>query len=170
MYSAVPLPGLCTKREKGTSAPDTMCTAAQQAKLLHRINRRSLFLTVQASIWCRCTTPNQSVGAVPEDIVSKPPLRIQMSALPAKLESGIVWGPDQRACTLGNALNGKKGHRHLIQCVPSRSRYTCIRCRCPASVNLCNFYGHSGNSFRLQGMSVYFRRSFPENGRTVPLG
>ena len=35
---------------EGTSSPDTMCTVAQQAKLLHRINRRSLFLTVQASI------------------------------------------------------------------------------------------------------------------------
>ena len=38
----------------GTLAPDTMCTVAEQAKLLHRINRRSLFLTVQASIRCRC--------------------------------------------------------------------------------------------------------------------
>ena len=27
-----------------------------------------------------------------------------------------------------------KGHRHLIQCVPSRSWDTCIRCRCPAPV------------------------------------
>ena len=39
---------------EGTSAPDTMRPVAEQAKLLHRINRRSLFLTVQASIRCRC--------------------------------------------------------------------------------------------------------------------
>ena len=71
---------------EGTSAPDTMCTVAQQAKLLHRINRRSLFLTVQASIRCRCTAHNQGIGAVPEDMLSKPRLWIQTSALPAKLQ------------------------------------------------------------------------------------
>ena len=56
----VPSPASITE---GTSAPDTMCTVAQQAKLLHRINRRSLFLTVQASIRCLCPAADQSIRA-----------------------------------------------------------------------------------------------------------
>ena len=64
----VPIPGQYIvgdgqkKRKIGTSAPDTMCTVAQQAKLLHRINRRSLFLTVQTGIRCRCTAPADLYG------------------------------------------------------------------------------------------------------------
>ena len=63
-----------------------MCTVAQQAKLLHRINRRSLFLTVQAGIRCRCTAHNQGIDAVPEDMLSKPRLWIQTSAHSLKTE------------------------------------------------------------------------------------